>query len=74
MDFSFNDLKKAVHTAKMVNMAADGTAKDMAILLQGRLRNVNRHDVNRYSAGNSALRKLKRELANYNMQTGQWRD
>jgi hypothetical protein len=64
MNNVFDEMRLAVSLAKDTLRAADNAANDMAILLRGRLRQVNNRD---------ALRKLKRELRDFDMTTGQWK-
>jgi hypothetical protein len=62
---AFDDVRAAVDLAKFQLEAADSVATNMAKLLVGRLRRVN---------GHNALAALKRELQDYNIQTGKWKD
>lgn len=63
---SIQEVRQAVANATNQIYRADQCIKDMAELCAGKLR----------SAGVSgyALKKLKRELANYNIHTGRWKD
>jgi hypothetical protein len=56
-------MRQAVRQAESTLTAADSVATDLAWLLRGRLRRVNRAD---------HLRALKRELRDFNMRTGRW--
>lgn len=61
---TLGEMEIAVRDAKRTLAAADEAATQMARLLIGRLNRVN-------SA--YALRALKKELANYNMKTSEWK-
>jgi hypothetical protein len=61
---AFDDVRAAVSAARFQLDAADSVACNMAVLLQGRLRKVD-------SA--RALAALKRELSDFNIQTGKWK-
>jgi hypothetical protein len=65
MSNAFDDVRAAVDAAKMQLRAADTVATNMAYLLRGRLRKVDAGYI---------LKDLKKELANFNAQTGQWKD
>lgn len=65
MSNAFDDVRAAVEAAEIQLRAADTVATNMAFLLCGRLRKVQPAYV---------LRDLKKELANFNAQTGQWKD
>jgi hypothetical protein len=60
----FDETRRAVEQAEMQIRAADTVATDMAKLLLGRLNRVNSDWV---------LADLKRELANFNIRTGEWK-
>jgi hypothetical protein len=60
----FDETRRAVDLAEQQIRATDRIATDMARLLVGRLRKVDAPWI---------LKDLKRELANYNMQTGEWK-
>lgn len=64
MSNPFDETRRAVDMARLQLRAADKSATDMAALLCGRLRKVDAH---------WALIELKRELANYNIRTGEWK-
>ena len=64
----WHEMKAAVQEAEHTFRAADSISKDMAELLIGRLRKVSNSYV-----GNDALCKLKRELRDFNMTTGEWK-
>lgn len=53
-------MRDADHTMR----AADSVANSMADAIQGRLRKVSRH----------TLKKLKRELSQFNAATGKWKE
>ncbi len=63
---SIQEVRQAVAKASNEIYRADQCIKDMAELCAGKLE----------SAGVSGytLKKLKRELANYNIHTGRWKD
>lgn len=65
MSNAFDDVRAAVEQAQFQLQAADSVALNMARLLKGRLRKVD-------SA--SALAALKRELQDFNIQTGKWKE
>ena len=60
----FDEMLRAVQVARQVNRAVDIQANAMADLLKGRLRHVS--DWN--------LKQLKRELRDFNIHTGRWKD
>jgi hypothetical protein len=57
-------MTQAVEEAKAINYQADLRANDMAEILHGRLRKVSV----------SRLKKLKRELSQFNAATGKWKE
>ena len=57
----FDEMRQAVSEAKITLQAADAVADDLARMLVGRLHHVK----SRY-----VLERLKRELKNFNMRTG----
>jgi len=57
-------MNSAVLDARRTIRAADLAADDMARLLDGRLRHVSPY----------TLKRMKRQLKNFNIQTGQWKD
>jgi len=61
----FDDMRSAVRDAKQTLLAADNVAGDLAWLLCGRLRRV---------ASIHTLRALKKELRNFDMTTGKWKE
>jgi len=61
---NYDDMSEAVRDANNTFRLADIAADRVARLLVGRLRRVSQAD----------LYELKRELKNYNMKTGEWRD
>jgi hypothetical protein len=61
----FDDIYAAVIAAEELNRAADHTARKMAYILRGRLRQVD---------DTTTLRRLKQELAHFDARTGQWKD
>lgn len=60
----FDTMKASIREAKRTMEVADAVAEDIAYLLIGRLRKVN---------SGTALRALKKEIANYDMTTGRWK-
>ena len=64
MGNKFDLMQQAIAEARHTMAAADSQADNLARLLAepGRLRRVNRY----------TLRRLKRELRNFNMVTGEW--
>lgn len=63
MSSIFDEMRQAVAEARSTMAAADTVADGMADLLCGRLRHVSPY----------RLEKLKRELRDFNMHTGQWK-
>lgn len=61
----FDLMRASMHEAEATMRAADMVSTQMARMLVGRLRKVQNH---------GALEALKRELRDYNMQTGQWKE
>lgn len=64
MSNPFDDIRAAVQQARDVNRACDGQANTLADLLEGRLRHVSGY----------RLAKLKRELRDFNIHTGRWKE
>jgi hypothetical protein len=64
MSNAFDDVRAAVDQAKFQLQAADDVAGNIAYLLQGRMRKV---------WNTSVLAALKRELSEFNIQTGKWK-
>ena len=60
---AFDEMKQAMNESEARMRAADQAATDMARMLVGRCRKVNRSDY---------LIKLKRELRDLDMRTGKW--
>ena len=65
----FDEMRRAVDRARIVNSAVDDQAEAMAELLVGRLRRASKN-----YRGAQAVAKLKRELAGFNMQTMVWKE
>jgi len=63
---NFKEVTEAVETAKSTIIRGDEAARQLASLLRGRLRVA--------QIGEYILADLKRELRNFNMQTGEWKD
>lgn len=61
----FDLMRDSMREAEATMRAADMVSTQMARMLVGRLRKVQSH---------GALEALKRELRDYNMQTGQWKE
>jgi len=61
-----HEMKEAVREAEQTLRAADNVADSIAYLLKHRLRSG--------GVSCSALTALKKELANFNMHTGCWKD
>ena len=64
MSNPFDETRRAVVLAEQQIRATDQIATDMARLLRGRLNKVDSPWI---------LKDLKRELANYNIRTGEWK-
>jgi hypothetical protein len=62
---NLSEINAGIEEAKQTLRNADSVATKLAQMLVGRLRKVQWEDY---------LRDLKRELAKFNIQTGQWRD
>jgi hypothetical protein len=61
----FTEMQQALNEAEAELGRADMLATDLAKMLVGRLRKVNRYGL---------LESLKAELKNYNARTGRWND
>lgn len=59
---TLDEMQKAISGAKATLRSVDGIANDLAYLLEGRLRHVH----------SWTLKRLKKELRNFNMHTGSW--
>ena len=57
------EMRKVIDEAKTTLRGADNIADDMAFILIGRLRKVRHWN----------LKKLKKELSNFNAHTGKWK-
>lgn len=64
MQNAFDEMQRALQEAADVQRAADANANRMASLLRGRLRHVGRYQ----------LKALKRELRDFNITTGEWKE
>lgn len=64
MSNAFDQIHEAIEQAKIVNRTCDRQAEKLAQLLDGRLRHVT----------SWTLKSLKKQLENYNMRTGKWKD
>lgn len=62
----FDEMTKAVNQASQTINMADNMVGRMAALIVGRLR--------KSSVSGSVLKSLKKELQDYNMHTGMWKD
>lgn len=60
----FSDMREAVNEAREVISSADAFAESMAEMIVGRLRHIDSSWV---------LERLKRELRDYNITTGTWK-
>ncbi len=60
----FDALRQAVAEARQMNSAVDRQADSLAELLDGRLRHVSGY----------RLEKLKRQLRDFNIHTGRWKE
>jgi len=58
----FDAIREAVNEARVIQRAVDKSATDLAWLLEGRLRHVSP----------DLVKRLKRELRDFNMHTGRW--
>jgi hypothetical protein len=63
MNNAYDEIRNALVVAKLANDASDEYASRMAQLIEGRLRKVSPH----------ILKRLKRELRDHNIHTGQWK-
>lgn len=70
MNNPFDQVRRAVSDAKEQLAAADDVAYLMAVLLVGRLRKIQMPG--NYGATDT-LRKLKKELRDFDMTTGKWK-
>lgn len=64
MSNAWDSLRQALSDAREVNRAADHYASQMAGMLRGRLRACDLND----------LAALKKELRDYNIHTGKWKE
>lgn len=69
MSLSYDEARAAMRDAQSTMKAADEVAGDIASILIGRLRCVNKSGY----GGTSTLRSLKRELRDFDMTTGRWK-
>lgn len=67
MENAWDEVRKAVDQATAINRACDGQATEMAGLLVGRLQHV------KTFRGVEYLRKLKKELRDFDMVRGVWK-
>lgn len=58
-----DEMRKAIDESKTTLRVADNVANDLAEMLDGRLQHVHHW----------RLKKLKKQLQNYNMHTGRWK-
>lgn len=63
MENPWDEIRAAVNQARELNRAIDDQANTLADLLAGRLRKVTQY----------RLAKLKRELRDFNIHTGEWK-
>jgi hypothetical protein len=59
----FDEMRVALREAEATLEAANNVSRQMASMLQGRMR----------YADSEVLKRLKRELRNFNMTTGEWK-
>lgn len=64
MENPFDEMRRALSVARSVQKAADENTNAMADLIRGRLRNVSSY----------RLASLKRELRDFNIHTGTWKE
>lgn len=64
MDNPFDEMRTAVRQAREVNKAIDQMTNNLAELLDGRLRHVDRY----------WLKRLKSQLREFNASTGKWKE
>jgi hypothetical protein len=64
---NFTEIKQAVNEAEATIRAIEFLASDIATLLDGRCRHVKTY------SGVKALARIKKELADFNAQTHQWK-
>lgn len=62
---NFNEAKQAINEARETLNRGDYMIRVLAQMMAGRIRKAD--------IGNNTLCALKRELANYNMKTGEWK-
>lgn len=62
---TINEMEQALEDARQTMARADRVAGQLARMLRGRLRNAN--------IPSYILKDLKKELANFNMHTGEWK-
>jgi len=65
---NFNDMYRSVEDARRTQSEFENQTNKVASLLVGNLRSVSRKH-----GGNEILKKLKRELADFNAATGKWK-
>lgn len=70
MSNAFDEVRAAIAQAEQQLTAADNAALSMAQLLVGRLKHVQRPG---YYGGTTALRRLKKELRDFDATTGEWK-
>ena len=65
MAMTITEMEQALEDARITMARADAVAGQLARILRGRLRNAN--------IPSYILKDLKKELANFNMHTGEWK-
>lgn len=68
MDNPFDEMRRAVRQAELIDCAVDRQIEDMLALIVGRLRRVHSY------GGHQKLKRLKRELRDFNINTGKWKE
>ncbi len=64
MNNPFDEMRRSIAEAETTLRVADAAAKNMAQIIKGRLRHANSWD----------LKVLKRELRDFNIKTGKWKE
>lgn len=68
----FNEVQQALDRARAADYAVNEHTKEMVKLVQGRLRRA--YSANATYSDLQLLRALKRELRDFDMTTGRWKD
>lgn len=67
----FDEMREALDDYDACGRALDAHVRNFVRAIRGRLRKM---DAGKWSADHDNLCALKKELANYNMQTGKWKE